>query len=229
MATQKGHLDIDLPGVYFICGLQGGGKSHLIRYIMSESRDKFDVGLVFTNTGFQDGNFDYIADRGFIHAEYDERVLTQFKAIFAKRIQEGKPLRGFVIFDDCMEGKQWRSKPFRTLVTQVRHYGITVIISTQHVTAIDVMFRNNTWKIFMFAMPSKNAMNALYEGFGQMFDSYEAFKTFYLEAVGKKHHFLIYDVRNGGTTIESRYTVAFCPKNIPPFKVGPMPRGSSAV
>jgi hypothetical protein len=43
-----------------ICGLQEGGKSYLIRYVMYKNWKKFDWGIIFSNTGFLADNFDYI-------------------------------------------------------------------------------------------------------------------------------------------------------------------------
>ncbi len=212
-------MNLELPGLYMICGLQGGGKSHLIRYIMYQNRARFDCGIVFTNTGFVDGNFDYV-DKRFVHLQYNEQVLKNLKEIFKKQIESGKHPRGYVIFDDCISGKQWRSPELISLVTQVRHYNITVIISTQYPKAILPMYHANTFKVLMFHMASKAAMMALYEAYGQMLGTFEEFKAFYIAATSPKYQFLVYDARNGGATIESRYLVAKAPQTIPKFSVG---------
>lgn len=216
----SGKLNLDLPGLYMICGLQGGGKSHLIRFMMYENRKKFDCGVVFSNTGFVDGNFDYI-DKRFVHLEYSEEVLRNLKDIFRKQIEAGKHPRGFVIFDDCLSGKQWRSAELVSLVTQVRHYNITVVISTQYPKAILPLYHTNAWKVFMFFISSKTAMQALYEAYGQLVGTFEEFKAFYTAATAPKYHFLVYDARNGGTDVASRYKVMLAPKTIPKFQVGP--------
>ena len=177
-------MDLQIPGVYMICGLQGGGKSHLIKYIMYQNRDKFDCGIVFTNTGFVDGNFDYV-DKKFVHLEYSAAVLKNLKDIFKKRIEAKRPLCGYVIFDDCLEGNPWKEKELRSLITQVRHYNITVIISTQHPTAIPPIFRTNTWQAFMFFMGTEDAMKALHKNYGQMIGTFADFKRDY--ATAEKH------------------------------------------
>lgn len=212
-------MNLAIPGVYMVCGLQGGGKSHLIKYIMYRNRSKFDLGIVFTNTGFVDGNFDYI-DKRFVHLEYSAGALANMKKIFQKRIEDKKPLCGFVIFDDCLEGSQWKEKELRSLITQVRHYNITVIISTQHPTAIPPLFRTNTFQAFMFFMGSEDAMKSLWRNYGQMFGSYAEFKESYTAATGNKHQFLGYNAQNGGVSIDSRYKVMICPKDIPEFRIG---------
>ena len=212
-------MEISIPGVYMICGLQGGGKSHLIKYLMYENQDKFDVGIVFSNTAFVDSNFDYV-DKRFQHLEYNAKVLKSFKDIFQKQIEAKKPLRGFVIFDDCLEGPQWKCKELKSLITQVRHYNITVIISTQYPKAIPPLFRTNTWRAFMFFMGAEDAIKALWQNYGQMLGSYAEFKAEYIAATAEKHRFLTYDAKNGGTDVPSRYAVFHAPPEIPAFKVG---------
>lgn len=218
-------MNISIPGVYMVCGLQGGGKSHLIKYIMHENRKKFDFGIVFTNTGFVDANFDYVDER-FVHLEYDSEILKNFKDICKRRIEASqtnknvKPLCGFVIFDDCLEGNQWKDKELRSLVTQVRHYNITVIISTQHPTAIPPLFRTNTWQAFMFFMGTEDAMKALHKNYGQMVGTFADFKEYFTEATAEKHQFVAYDSKNGGTDVATRYKVLICPSEIPNFRVG---------
>ena len=212
-------MNLSIPAVYMVCGLQGGGKSHLIRYMMYQNRNKFDVGVVFTNTGFVDGNFDYI-DKRLVHLEYSAAVLKNLKDIFKKRIEAEKPLCGFMIFDDCLEGPQWKEKELRSLITQVRHYNITVIISTQHPTAIPPIFRTNTWQAFLFFMGTEDAMKSLWKNYGQMVGTFADFKEFYTAATAEKHQFLAYDAKNGTQEISSRYKVMICPKDIPQFTVG---------
>ena len=202
-----------------ICGLQGGGKSHLLKYIMSENQDKFDVGIIFTNTAFVDGNFDYV-DKRFVHLEYNSKILANFKEIFKQQIEKKRPKCGFVVFDDCLEGPQWKDAELRSLVTQVRHYNITVLISTQHPTAIPPIFRTNTWAAFMFFMGTEDAMKALHKNYGQMLGTFNDFKDTFTAATAEKHQFLAYDARNGGQNPESRYKVMIAPKDIPKFMVG---------
>jgi hypothetical protein len=107
-------MNVSIPGLIIICGLQGGGKSHLICYIMHENQKKFDWGIVFSNTGFSADNFDYI-DKWFVHAKYDDLKLASLKLLHKDLVEKDKKPSGFVIFDDCLFGKQWRSEEFCAL------------------------------------------------------------------------------------------------------------------
>eukprot|EP01127_Copromyxa_protea_P020668 TRINITY_DN692_c1_g3_i1.p1 TRINITY_DN692_c1_g3~~TRINITY_DN692_c1_g3_i1.p1 ORF type:complete len:173 (+),score=3.71 TRINITY_DN692_c1_g3_i1:425-943(+) len=147
-------MDITIPGLLIVCGLQGGGKSHYIKSVMYENRKKFHWGLVFSNTGFREGNIDYV-DKRFVHLKYNEDALVKLKEIHCKLVNAGKNPQGFIIFDDCLYGKQWKSEEFQSLMTQVRHYGITCIISTQNPKDIPNSFRNQAFQVAIFKMGNK--------------------------------------------------------------------------
>jgi predicted alpha/beta-fold hydrolase len=73
-------MSVSIPGLIIICGLQGGGKSHLIHYIMHENWKKFDWGIVISNNRFLADNFDYI-NKCFLYAKYDEFIFANLKSI----------------------------------------------------------------------------------------------------------------------------------------------------
>jgi hypothetical protein len=62
-------------------------------------------------------NFDYI-DKRFLYARYDELTFANLKSIHEQLVEKGKKPCRFVIFEDCLFGKQWRSEEFCTLITQ---------------------------------------------------------------------------------------------------------------
>jgi hypothetical protein len=62
-------------------------------------------------------------------------------------------------------------------------------------------------------MTSKPAIEALYNSYRQMFDSYTDFKKYLLENTGD-HCFVFYDARNGATSLDERYKVMKCPEKI---------------
>ena len=204
-----------IPGFIIVAGLQGGGKSYFIKWFMHTYRKKFDWGVVFTNTGFAGDNFDYVPCQ-YVHAKYDDKALIALKNLHERLIKEGKSPSAFVIFDDCLFGKQWNDENFKTLITQLRHYRITCIISCQYPQSVTPLFRTNAFQVVMFYMGSEPALKALYNSYGQMFNNYSAFKKYLIENTGD-HQFLWYDARNGATTLEGRYKVMKCPAELPKF------------
>jgi hypothetical protein len=211
-------LNITIPGLVIINGVQGGGKSHCIKYIMHEHQKEFNWGLVFTQTAFNDDNFDYM-DKKIVHCRYNEQALIGMKKIHESLIKQGKRPRAFVIFDDCIyEEKQWRSPVLMSFLTQLRHYNVFCIISTQHANRLPPEVRTNAFGVLIFTMATKRALDALYESYGMFFDNFDAFKRFVLENT-ENHQFIYYNTRIKSAQLEDKYQVMKCPGEIPAFKV----------
>jgi hypothetical protein len=211
------NMVLDKTTFIIVSGLQGGGKSHFIRYLMYRNRKRFNWGIVFTNTGFAGDNFDYIPQK-YVHPVYNQKALLSLMNVQKKLIGDGKSPEAFVIFDDCLFGKQWNDNEFKSLITQLRHYHVTCIISCQYPQSIPSLFRANVFQVIMFYMNAQNAIKALYESYGQMFDSYTQFKKYLLEHTGN-YQFIHYDAKNGGQSISSRYTAMKAPDKIPKFTI----------
>ena len=43
----ESQMNVTIPGFVILCGTQGQGKSHVIRYLMYLNRKRFDYGIVF--------------------------------------------------------------------------------------------------------------------------------------------------------------------------------------
>eukprot|EP01127_Copromyxa_protea_P011179 TRINITY_DN279_c0_g1_i3.p2 TRINITY_DN279_c0_g1~~TRINITY_DN279_c0_g1_i3.p2 ORF type:complete len:101 (-),score=17.51 TRINITY_DN279_c0_g1_i3:1155-1457(-) len=99
-------MNIPDHGLIIICGLQGGGKSHVIRHIMHTKRKKFDWGVVFSNTIFCEGNYDYI-DPDFVYPKYNDDVIIGLKRKIEELKMQKKNPASFVLFDDCLGKAQW--------------------------------------------------------------------------------------------------------------------------
>jgi hypothetical protein len=210
-------MNITIPGLLIINGLQGGGKSHLIKTIMYNNRKQFHWGLVFSNTSFKHGNFDYVSHK-YVHEHYNESALLALVQLHRRLISEGKSPRAFVIFDDCLERKQFADERFQNLCLQLRHYGVFVIISTQYPVLVPSRFRANAFQAAMFYFGAEAATKALYQSYGNMFDNYAAFKK-YLNEHTSGHQFVWYDARNGGRDVTTRYKTLQAPAKIPSFKI----------
>jgi hypothetical protein len=67
-------------------------------------------------------------------------------------------------------------------------------------------------------MTRKQALKALYESYGQLFDSYNNFKKYLLGNTGN-YQFIWFNARNGVVTIDGWYQIMKCPETIPDFKM----------
>ncbi len=211
-------MNIEFPSLILINGMQGMGKSHLIRYIMSKYKKEFDYGIVFTNTFFDENPFDYIPPE-YVHPEYNEGILVKLMDKQADLVGRGVKKSCFVIFDDCIDDEgQWSSKPLKRLTTQLRHYNITVIISTQYVNAIPSRIRTNAMYCIMFKSDTMNNTKALYESYGQKFDTFNEFKKYLMDNTGD-YKFLFYDKMNDSEDVSERYISMKAPEKVRKFRV----------
>ncbi len=209
-------MDIEVPSLIILNGSQGSGKSHVIRYILYTLRKRFAYGLVFTNTFFDGDAFDYIPKK-YVHPQYDEEVLEKLMDIQQKLVEQDKIKEAFVIFDDCMDDPdEFKSSVLKRLTTQLRHYHITVIFSTQYVNQLPARMRTNAMAIIIFQTDTEISLKALYQSYGQKFDSFQDFKTYLMDNIGN-YNFVYY--KKNELNPKKLYTVMKAPKNIPTFKI----------
>lgn len=210
-------LNITIPSLCIICGKPASGKSYVIRYLMSCYRKKFDYGIIFSNTAAFNNGFDYVPQQ-YVHSAYSERPIKNLMELQKGLIQKGVRKRAFIIFDDCLSG-EFNSDVMNSLVSQFRHYLITVIISTQYCyKALTPLIRECCTYACIFRQSSDRSVNATYESFGQHFRSEKEWKEYLMLNTGD-HKFLFIDVNSQSDNIADIYKVYKCPDNIPPFKL----------
>ena len=210
-------MKLNIPSLLIINGIQGSGKSNLIKYLMSKNKDEFCYGLVFTNTSFDtsdQSSFDYISKR-FVHSEYNEDILEGLMNIQAGLIKQGIIKESFVIFDDCLDADVFNSRCFKRLSTQLRHYHITVILSTQYPHCIPPRTRSNCMSTVIFYTDTEVALKALHSSYGQKY-SFQEFRSYVMNSTGN-YNFIYYNKKEKDNT--KQYQVMKAPTTIKPFKV----------
>ena len=121
------------------------------------------------------------------------------------------------VIDDCLFDGQFKSKPFLRLSTQLRHYNITCIISTQYPQIIKPQFRNNCFQVAMFRTSTMNALQALFSSYGMEFETFNDFKKYLNDATNQKYNFVWVDKTVNGNDIKKKYQTSKCPSKIPNF------------
>lgn len=217
--TEKDGLNLEVPALYIINGMMKSGKSYLIDYMMYKLRKKFKYGIVFTNTFFDDKPFPYINVK-YIHPDFSEEALDNLMDMQAKKVAKGIIHESFVIFDDMLDDPgQFTSPSLRRLSTQLRHYHITLIMSTQYTNLLPARIRTNAMGVFIFNTDSEIALKTLYESYGQRFPKFEYFKKYIFDNLNEKYKFIYYDKSTTETELKDIYQVMMCPAKIPPFKI----------
>ena len=186
-----------------VAGRSNTGKSHFIKWLLSELRDDLDYGVVFSNMAFE-GSFDYVPPR-YVHEDYDEEILRSLikvqkdmliraEAKMAKATKKGKipkradgtfgpnpyKKRAFVLLDNCCSENEFTSPMLKKLAIMGRHYNIVTILSTQYIHLIlPTICANCNYGCFFDVGLGKQEVEATYEWIGGRFKSFSEFKQFY--------------------------------------------------
>ena len=185
--------ELNLPFSILVCGKPRTGKSHIIRYLLylfTSKRDiykRFSYGLVFCKTSFN-SSYNFVPSQ-WVYRQYDPDALRNLMNIQAN-IREQGYVPPFVF--DCLDGKQFKSDLFKDLIQNYRHYSICPIISTQYINRIETVNRECASNAIVFRQYTKNALEAIYNSFGQRFDSLQEFKDYLYKNTGN-YNFVFVD------------------------------------
>ena len=198
-------LDFTNPQICVFLGKPKMGKSWALRWcILKNTIDEkiFKQGIVFTRTKFN-GQMDYLPEE-YVYEDYNPQILQQYldglKELDPKDIEPS-----FVIFDDIQGLLSYSDNTLTQLVSNHRHFKISVFFCFQYIygRGSTPVLRECTTMAFLFNSKGKRTLEALFENFGQLFDSFKEFKEYYLACTKEKHTAMLFvqDVDN----IEENY------------------------
>ena len=135
--TKSKIIESDLFNIVMI-GMMGQGKTSLIKSIVYEcfAKKKYRYMLVFSSTGLQSDNYDYLNDK-YVHQEFAPDILKRFAQKHKKINKDAKKLKikSLVVLDDIICDQELQKRSVRTLIfgliTQYRHLGLSFIITSQ--------------------------------------------------------------------------------------------------
>ena len=222
-------MELSLPNFYIVAGGLSSGKTHLIKNIMYELNEKFNQGVLFSNTSFDSEQYSFLP-KECVYSNYDEKVLqnlvdTQIEYIRKgdQRLPAAEKTNAFVIFDDCLEKSIFSSQLVQKICMYANHYHITTIISASHINMIPPIMRGISTGAFIFPSNDEPYLRSCHDYFGQKF-SYNDFKKYVSEISEKPYNFIYHDRKNPSKcpskgSIEEIYKVSSCPDSIPDFYV----------
>ena len=79
--------------------------------------------------------------------------------------------------------------------------------------------RTNAMCIFMFYTDTKSSLEALYNSYGQVFETYNDFKQFILSKTSTKYNFICYNKMQNDNSLKNNFKVYRCPPKISTFKI----------
>jgi len=170
-----------LSQLFILIGRSGRGKSHLVKYILTDrlSRNKWNFGLVFTQSKYN-RDFDFLPDDKVI--PYDEEVLKKYVNNL-KRIKEknGKVPESFIVMDDLQGMLNNQTNFMINFLSTYRHINVNLLICVQYLgsrNAISPQVREQVSHAIIFQSRTRRTLDNLYESFCGLFDTFDEFKQF---------------------------------------------------
>jgi len=146
---------------------------------------------------------------------YNEEKRKNLMNIQKKIIEKGIQKQSYIVFENCLT-KEFNTQLFTDLITQHRHYNITIIMSTQYIYKINPTIRECSNYAIIFRQSTNRSLTALYESFGNHFNKFDDFKKFLIDNTSD-HNFIFVDVNSSSENVDEIYLICKAPDKIPSF------------
>ena len=184
-------FDFNVPQIVVCVGKPKRGKSTAVRwFILKNSVDNkiFKYGIVFSRTGKMSKDYNYIPE-DYVYEHYDPLVLNQFIDGISK-LDDKPPC--FCIFDD-QQGLLNRNDPtLLNFISIHRHLNCSIFFNFQYLYGSMPTLRECSTIAIMFNSKGHRTIKGLYLCFGQLFDSLEEFKRYFLALTSEKYVAMLY-------------------------------------
>ena len=167
--------DIKLDGTIVAVGKRRTGKTWVFRNLMYLMKDKFQAGLVISQTDELNHFWQQYIPKKYIFKKYDPEILqTVFrrqKSISNSKdktdAEKEKEAPFFILLDDVISDQSLKyDESLCELFVAGRHYKLFILITTQYAKAITPTIRGNTDYCFMMKTIQQRQLEALWEDFG---------------------------------------------------------------
>jgi len=156
-------------------GKRRTGKTWVFRNIMYLFKDKFQAGLIISQTDELNKFWRDYVPKKFIFNKYEPEILH---AVFRRQkkilndvnkteAEKDKEAPFFILLDDVISDNRLKyDEALMELFVAGRHYRLFVLITTQYAKAITPTLRGNTDYCFMMKCLQQRQLEALWEDFG---------------------------------------------------------------
>jgi hypothetical protein len=129
-----------------VLGKTNSGKSVMIKYLVSHSKNEFDKIFVICPTEEINQFYSDIIDKNCIFSEFKEEWLKSLikKLTDLKKENKDKKFNVLLILDDLgSDAKFSTSDSFKLLMVRGRHMGLSLLISCQYIYQVPPICRSN--------------------------------------------------------------------------------------
>jgi len=202
--------------VIFCIGRRRSGKSWLIREIMYVlSRKNTPYGSIYSGTEHCNPFFKNFFPKSFIKRDFTEDDLSNILESqkekvrrHAKRMNEddGRCLQNNMLLcmDDMMSDEDiWKkSKSFKRVFVEGRHYNILFLMSLQYVLGIPPALRENIDYVFLFASDGNN-LKKIWENYAGIIPNFKMFKFIFTKCT-ENHSCMVIDKTSTSNKLDDK-------------------------
>lgn len=235
MDWKQASKDIECPAM-ILCGVRRSGKSHATREILYQmcTQMKPDLVVLFSYSAELSDDFDYVPDF-YKYNSFDEDRIQKFldqqtestkryRAMKKKnKSYDKKPAHILFIFDDIAHDKHvFHSKALGELFIMGRHKFCSVVLLSQHLSALPPRVRNNSDIICSFRDANWYNRQCLRDQFMTLSStSRKEVQKFMDKTLGEPHRMCvvcIYKIQQANKLSDFIFTY-LAPKKTPKFKL----------
>lgn len=162
-------FEFKIPFLSACIAKRESGKTFLTKYLVKYwiDNDMFDEVMAFTNTNILNKEYDYLKKK-FVFNRYDETKMKNIMELQKKQIlkhgKESEKVKNIlIIMDDVIGSLDSYSDTVREIITQGRHYKISLILNIQiSKKEFSTDFRKNT-DYFILGYNGKDTFKQLYD------------------------------------------------------------------
>ena len=167
--------DLKIDGTVVAVGKRRTGKTWVFRNIMYCMKDKFDAGIIISQTDELNKFWQQYVPKKYIYNKYQPEILD---AVFRRQkailnddalsdAEKEKKAPFFILLDDVISDARLKyDENLMELFVAGRHYKLFILITTQYAKAITPVLRGNTDYCFMMKCLQQRQLEALWEDFG---------------------------------------------------------------
>lgn len=176
------------PCISIAIGSGGSGKTTFIRWFARNKIEEigFEWVKVICATKY-DEEYDWIDPDHVISGNPDKQLEELVKFIESEK---GKK-KGLLVFDDITALIDWKLPIYTKIATEYRHLNISVLIGIHYANKCPPVLREASSHVIIFQQQAKRSIEAIYESWGQVFETYNVFKQ-WLAKNTKKYQFVLY-------------------------------------
>ena len=199
---------VKLPFIMTVSGSNGQGKSHFIKYLISSFYKVWDLVIVFSNTAEFNKSYEFLEEKQnkyyIFNTIYYEEVLKKLLAIQKQNIMKGNNRKILIVFDDvCGQAKD--SKILKILISQNRHFFMSVIFAVQYINMAATYLREISYYDIIFELKTHNSLKSCYDNY--FISDYDSFNEFKKKMKLERYQFFFAD------RITNTKRILRCPEN----------------